>query len=949
MINDIKFLNMTILGKNVVIKFKFLKDVDIYTEIKSLDISVLNNDNKIIKSKNIKCINKNTINATYIITDVDSFIDNIVKKGLTVFVKFGSEEKEFKIKNIRKDRIYKNFIKRVVESKKYNTFVSKVLRINNTKEKKEDSFDKKIRKDNVLRRNVLYATYYEEEQIDDKIIFYESFHGSIMGCNPYAIFEYLINDDNYRNFKHIWALNDINKAKDIYKDLDNVEFVEVNSDEYIKYLAKAKYLINNTTFPNYYIRKEGQVYLNTWHGTPMKSLGKYITGSRAQYKNVQRNLLQTTHMIMPNEFTSNIMISGHDIDGIYKGKILDSGYPRVDLTLNSNSNLIKEYLNLDLEKKVILYAPTWRGETGNVSDATDKFIEEYEYLLNNLGDTYNILIRPHNLMIKQLVDKGYSKYIVDERIDTNELLSVVDVLISDYSSIIFDFIPTKKPIFLYCYDLEDYLKKRGLIIDIKTLPVTICKDRESLLNEINKINLNLASFNKNYNCNENKYNYNDDGNATQRVVDFIFNDKGDYYTVDNNKKNILIYIGSFINNGITSSGLNLLDSIDYDKYNVVLVSKDSFDNISENNISKLNSNVKIIYRCGQTLKLKDEFKYEKYVLNNIEKEDFNKIPNEIIHIYEREYNRVFGLNTVFDSSIDFGGYARFWSLLISSSKANKKIIYQHSDMWSEHEMGRLPDGIFMFKLYNNFDNVVSVSKNTMEVNKENLSQLVDDIDNKFVYINNCINYDKILRLSSENNIINIENELYQIKTYNKTVFGKISMEIFPAIDTEKINFVTIGRISPEKDQKKLIEAFSDVVSIYKDVMLYIVGTGVLEKELIETIFKLNLQNNVILTGQLENPFEIANKCDCFVLSSNHEGQPMVLLEMLTLNKDIIATDIPGNRSILDNGYGILCENNKNSLSNSMIDYIKNKDNYNFKSFDYKNYNKKALDMFYEIV
>ena len=111
--------------------------------------------------------------------------------------------------------------------------------------------------------------------------------------------------------------------------------------------------------------------------------------------------------------------------------------------------------------------------------------------------------------------------------------------------------------------------------------------------------------------------------------------------------------------------------------------------------------------------------------------------------------------------------------------------------------------------------------------------------------------------------------------------------------------------------------------------------------------KLNIKDKVIFTGQVKNPFLLLKNSDCFVLSSNHEGQPMVLLENLILDKPIIATDIPGNRSVLENGYGLLCENSVEGLFEAMDKFMTN--GIEHKKFDFIKYNAEAMKMFYSKV
>lgn len=943
MIREIKFVNLFTIGNKVIIKYRSEEGLGSYVDNGKFSIKILYNGN-IISPQKMKKIDNKVVRADYYFNESKKLIMDLINYGMKLIVTYNGENKEFEIKNIDESKVYTNLYTRFTESKKFSDIIDFGNKI--FLDKEEYIFNSKLKKDKNFKREVMYTKFYEEESLDDKVILYESFHGNTMGCNPYAIFKYLLNNDEYNGFEHIWVLNDINNCKDLYKNLDNVKFIKLNSEEYLRYLAKAKYLINNATFPPYYIRKEGQVYLNTWHGTPIKTLGKLVKGSKGQHKNVQRNLLQSTHLINQNKFTADIIIKENDIDGIYQGKVFNCGYPRIDLTLNSNKCEIKKMLNID-NKKVILYAPTWRGKSGYVDSEINKFIDDYEYLLEKVGDEYTILLRVHHFMMRSLIEKGYGDYIVDNTVDTNELLSIVDVLITDYSSIIFDFIPTKNPILLYCYDKDVYSKTRGFILDLDELPGYIC-------NTINDVALNLKNIDKvinitkeKYSLVQKKYNYNDDGKATKRVIDFIFNDNGNYYNVSSNKKNILIYCGSFLNNGITASAINLLNNIDYTKYDVSIISTSELNKVSEYNISNVNYNAKIIYRCGKMLSLKNEYVKYKHISSNGLLENINE-DKEILSLYQREFKRLFG-NSKFDVVIDFGGYSEFWALLFATSKINKRIIYQHSDMMKEYNMNRFPHGKVIFPLYNNFTNIISVSKHVMNNNKKNLLNWNIEVEKKLNYIPNTINYKNIIQLSNHKSSIKLNNKDYCIGNYEYKNGNKIILEAFPSVDETRINFICIGRISPEKDHEKLIRAFKRVNEVNRNTKLYIVGEGVLSKTLEKQIIELDMQEDIILTGQLKNPFSLAKQCDCFVLSSNHEGQPMVLLEMLILNKDIIATDIPGNRSVLEDGYGMLCDNTEEGLVEAMINYISNKDKYSFKKFDYEKYNKEAIDMFYKVI
>lgn len=170
------------------------------------------------------------------------------------------------------------------------------------------------------------------------------------------------------------------------------------------------------------------------------------------------------------------------------------------------------------------------------------------------------------------------------------------------------------------------------------------------------------------------------------------------------------------------------------------------------------------------------------------------------------------------------------------------------------------------------------------------------------------------------------------------------------IDSERINFITMGRLSPEKNHKELFSAFSIIYkTINKNIRLYVLGSGTLEQELRKMIKELNLEDCIILLGQKENPFVIMKQCDYFILPSLYEGQPMVLLEALTLGIPIIASDIPANRYVLKDGelgnliLGTSSEAIVAAVQNLIVNPIK------APIFDYERYNKQAIEEFYSFV
>ncbi|PKR82661.1 spore coat protein CotS [Heyndrickxia camelliae] len=815
-----------------------------------------------------------------------------------------------------------------------------------------------MKRDTGFRRIIKYTYFYEKLEVKDQVILYESFHGKAMVDSPYAIFKMLVNDPKYRGYKHVWALNTTegNLYAEEYTDHNNVEFVKVHSDKYLKYLAAAKYLINNTTFPPYFQKKAGQIYVNTWHGTPLKTLGKDMKGGLGQHKNIQRNFAHTDYLINPNIYTADKLVESHDLAGIYNGTIIHEGYPRVDLTLNANRDEIRNKMSrlvtIDKTKKIILYAPTWRGEVNSVSNTKDEIQQVIKELYQKIPDGYQLLLKVHTLMYKHIKnDKRLEEVCIPDWVDTNELLSVVDILITDYSSIFFDYLVTKKPIIFFMYDREIYETERGLYIRLDQLPGPICKDIEEVIDCMKNADTHLPFYEDKYQKYIKEFCPYDDGHATERNVEIIFQEKHtkNCFRVRNEKRNILLYCGGFLNNGITTSAINLLNNLDYSKYNLVVMDKSNYDATSTENMNKLNPMVKKFFRVGSmNTTIIESYKHNYLINKGLKNESLHKfIPRTL---YNREVHRLFG-DIEFDIVIDFSGYVPFWSLLFAFGNFKRKVIYQHNDMQAEYDKKinkkykHRSNMNLIFPIYKYFDKIISVAEHTRDVNKANLQKYIPS--EKAAYVHNCIDPEKVQSLVEEKSeLLRVSHQQYLVMN-NTTQNGILKFKGIMMPEEGKVHFVNMGRLSPEKDQKKLIIAFSKIAEVHDYVRLYIIGEGVLEHELKKLTIQLGVQDKVYFTGQLSNPFQLISTCDCFILSSNHEGQPMVLLEALIVGIPIISTDIPGSRSILQNGYGELVENSVDGLVLGMEKYLMNQ--LLTREFDYRTYNREALGMFYREV
>ncbi|MGK4064205.1 glycosyltransferase [Weissella paramesenteroides] len=427
----------------------------------------------------------------------------------------------------------------------------------------------------------------------------------------------------------------------------------------------------------------------------------------------------------------------------------------------------------------------------------------------------------------------------------------------------------------------------------------------------------------------------------------LFN-KDKWLKYPNKKKNIIIYAGGFQNNGVTTSSINLSFNIDYSKYNIIYIDKWKYDEDSEKNVLKLNDSSTLIFRTGATDYLMEE-RQPAGQLQSVKGFDSLSKKNKVYaqNVFKRELTRLLGCIDI-DVAIDFSGYVVFWTSIMAFSNARVKLIYQHNDMFAElskvvngklKHADKLPQ---VFQLYKFFDSVVSVGQKTLELNAEHLSEYANR--KQYKYVANSIVVDDIRNKANDySNVVHINGSDYLVED---NVF-----KILP--DKKTFTLVNIGRMGPEKDQKKLISAFYEAKKkLDMPIKLFILGSGELEESLKKQVSNMKLESDVVFSGQVNNPYIFLNRADAFILTSNHEGQPMVLLEALTLDKPIIATDIAGNRSVLGEKYkDYLVNNSEKAISKEIVELClsQNYERTNRLSFDAKGYNEYSMDLFYKLI
>ena len=369
---------------------------------------------------------------------------------------------------------------------------------------------------------------------DDKTAIFITFQGKSYGCSPKAIYEYMLSDEKYKDWTFIWLFKKPGDFPEVAAN-PNTKVYKYNRNNLHKYLPVAKYWISNYRFPQYIWPRKKQVYVQCWHGTPLKRLGHDLTTSENAlntmdeiYRLYDLDALKFDYMISPSRYASERFISAWGLDTKHmEHKMLEIGYPRNDFLSNHTAEdvrEIKERLGIPLDKKVILYAPTWRDNQRGEEGFTYDLNMDFDKLRKELGDEYVLVFRLHYLVASAFSFEDYEGFIYDASSygDINHLYVIADLLVTDYSSVFFDYGTLKKPMMFYMYDLEDYRDSiRGMYFDVNELPGPIITKEEELADTM-KNALNNFVYDDKYKAFNEKFNKLEDGKAAKRLADIVF-------------------------------------------------------------------------------------------------------------------------------------------------------------------------------------------------------------------------------------------------------------------------------------------------------------------------------------------------------------------------------------------------------------------------------------------
>ena len=403
--------------------------------------------------------------------------------------------------------------------------------------KKNVVFRKMIRFFRLYFKKLNYLKYKLKYKVDDKTIFFEVYDGRNYTCSPKAIYEKMLTMKKFKDFKFIWAFNDPSKH-DVMKD-KRIVIVKTNTKDYYKYISSSKYWIVNSIMDECITKKKGQVYVQCWHGTPLKRLRYDIEVNGAVLNTIEeirkrndRDASKFDYFISPSKYCTEKFTSAFNLVALGKKDIIiEEGYPRNDSLFNRNKkdiDKIKEKLGIPKDKKVICYLPTFRDNqhTSGVGYTYNLAID-FDSLKKRFGKDYVILFKPHYFIANKIDLSKYKNFVynVANYDEINDIYLASDLLITDYSSVFFDYANLNRPVMFYMYDFDDYKNNlRDFYISLDELPGPIAKTQKELEDYIVNIDKSISKYKKTYDKFNDKYNYLDDGNASERVIRVIFKD-----------------------------------------------------------------------------------------------------------------------------------------------------------------------------------------------------------------------------------------------------------------------------------------------------------------------------------------------------------------------------------------------------------------------------------------
>jgi CDP-glycerol glycerophosphotransferase len=311
----------------------------------------------------------------------------------------------------------------------------------------------------------------------------------------------------------------------------DVRLVRRESWRYHLDLARAEFWVDNQGFPRVFSRRRETTYIQTWHGTPLKRMGfdspaleRASASVRRQHKAMMR---RWSALLVPSEYFVETFVKSYG----YDGELVRHGLPRNDLLVRGVDDAWvqakKAELGLPTDRRLVLYCPTFRDRARRLQTPYQLPLD-LEQIRRALGDEVHLLLRPHYLDSYKLTDR-YAPFATDvsRHHDVTELMLLADVLVTDYSSVMFDFANTGKPMVFYTYDYEDYVRdERGTYLDLPDVaPGPIVATEDELIKALASVDDDVERYRDRYAEFRERFCGYETGHAAEDVVADFFADR----------------------------------------------------------------------------------------------------------------------------------------------------------------------------------------------------------------------------------------------------------------------------------------------------------------------------------------------------------------------------------------------------------------------------------------
>ncbi|WP_127848658.1 CDP-glycerol glycerophosphotransferase family protein [Lacticaseibacillus hulanensis] len=804
-----------------------------------------------------------------------------------------------------------------------------------------------------------YVSCYRDEYVKHTVrkdtVLIESTHGDAFYGHMY----YLTRDmhTQYPNLKINLAMRP-ERIKSTESQLEQMGLSDVHvipylGKEYCILLASAEYLFNDTSFYGFFIKQPFQHYVNIWHGTPLKCLGK-DDGDVRNMGNVQKNFYTADKLIVTNDYTRQAMIQSFNLEGVMRGKVVVAPSPRNSVLHNQDVRMhVRQRYGIG-DREALVYMPTWRGGVSAVDNKSGEITHQLQSMDKRLNDNQILYVKLHPFQAKlEQIDFTPYKHIQQfpDDVESYEFLTGTDGLITDYSSIMYDYMNTGKPVVLYVYDKDEYYAERGCYEDIDDYPFPKFHSLEGLGDWIENGSRD-ATYGAEFSS---RFIGADNINGSQQVTQYAIESTKDFgdvqideYIPYNGKETVVIMTGKMVMNGITSALINTLDTVDVTKRNyVVYVKRNMVDEITKERLLALPAGVQ--FYTSAALTANNLFERVAGVLYR----KFEKIGAMFERTadasYAREFERLFGALKP-SSLIHYTGYERAFAEMICAirDKDVKTSIYMHNDMVVEHaKKASKLNWRILTRAYHYADNVVFVST----AQKDTFLKTFPEIADSAKVVDNFIG-SKQVRQKSE---VPVADTLIDVPIVNNNgeeieagELGRVKQQLINDLGNPKLKiFINIGRLAAQKSQDRLIAGFIPVHEQYPDTRLVIVGSyGDKQKQIVDAIAQSGCADSICLIGGMPNPYALLAQTDAFVFTSLYEGLGLVVFEALAVGTDVITVNIPETVAMLDEGNAKVVPNSQKGITTGWLEYMRN--GYAKTDFDFQKWDEKSKTEFDEL-